>query len=188
MDLRSIVLIPVLALTFFQHPEGHSPTVQKTCAPGVSFWKLLEAVNVGYQDGRLQLDTLYAVCLPAPSRQSTSNYPYDPDSGGKLSTLVKTADGKVLNTYVWYAESIGGLWELSRYKVVGGYEAVKPLAAGSYLLEFASMTSRFTGFRFQSRWERVTIHTSPRVIVTSSKARGMSTATFITSATIRNRS
>ncbi|HEX6649570.1 MAG TPA: hypothetical protein VF075_08520 [Pyrinomonadaceae bacterium] len=148
MDLRSIVLIPVLALTFFQHQEGHSPTAQKPCAPGVSFWKLLEAVNVGYQDGRLQLDTLYAVCLPSPSRQSTSNYPYDPDSGGKLSTLVKTADGKVLNTYVWYAESIGGLWELSPYKVVGGYEAVKPLAAGSYLLEFAIDDKPFYRFPF----------------------------------------
>jgi hypothetical protein len=98
---------------------------------------LLDEVSVGYRDGRLQVGTLYAVCLPAPAQQSTSNYPYDPDGGGKLSTIVKTADGKTLNTYVWYAESIGGLWELSRYKVLGGYQAVKPLTAGNYLLEFA---------------------------------------------------
>jgi len=54
----------------------------------------------------------------------------------------------VLNTYVWYAESIGGLWELNRYKVLGGYEAVKPLAAGNYLLEFAIDDKPFYRFPF----------------------------------------
>lgn len=137
MLLRSIALIPVLAFTLFQTPDTHSPTAKTNCAPGVSFWNLLDEVRIGYTDGRLGVGRIYAVCLPTPSRQSTSNYPYDPDGGGKLSTTVKTADGKALNTYVWYAENISGLWELSRYKVVGGYEAVKPLAAGNYVLEFA---------------------------------------------------
>ena len=96
----------------------------------------------------MNINKLYAVCLPTPAQQSTSNYPYDPDGGGKLTTLVKTADGKVLNTYVWYAESIGGLWELSRYKVIGGYQTVKPLSAGSYVLEFAADDKPFTRFPF----------------------------------------
>lgn len=148
MDLRSIVLIPVLAFTLFQTPDPHSPAANKTCVPGISFWNLLEQVRIGYTDGRLSIGRLYAVCLPSPSRQSTSNYPYDPDGGGKLSTIVKTADGKVLNTYVWYAENISGLWELSRYKVVGGYEAVKPLGAGNYLLEFAIEDKPFYRFPF----------------------------------------
>lgn len=146
MNLRSIVLVMVFALFPFQ--QGHSPTAQKNCSPGISFWKLLDEVRVGYMDGRLGLGRLYAICLPPPAQVSTSNYPYDPDTGGKLSTIVKTADGKVLNTYVWYAESIGGLWELSRYKVVGGYEAVKPLPAGSYLLEFAIEDKPFYRFPF----------------------------------------
>jgi hypothetical protein len=94
------------------------------------------------------LGRLYAVCLPPPAKQSGSNYPYDPDGGGKLSTSVKTADGQTLNTYVWYAESIGGLWELSRYKVLGGYEAVKPLAPGNYVLEFAIEDKPFYRFPF----------------------------------------
>jgi hypothetical protein len=148
MHLRSLFLIPILAFTLFQEREGHSPAVQKTCTPGVSFWKLLDGVSVGYRDGRLQVGTLYAVCLPTPAQQSTSNYPYDPDGGGKLSTIIKTSDGKTLNTYVWYAESIGGLWELSRYKVVGGYQAVKPLTAGNYLLEFAIEDKPFYRFPF----------------------------------------
>jgi hypothetical protein len=148
MNPLPFVLSLILAFTTFQTPESHSPTAAKSCTPGVSFWKLLDEVRIGYTDGRLALGRMYAVCLPSPSKQSSSNYPYDPDSGGKLSTLVKSADGKVLNTYVWYAESIGGLWELSRYKVVGGFEAVKPLAAGNYLLEFAVDDKPFYRFPF----------------------------------------
>ena len=146
MDLRSIALIPVLAFTLFQTQDSHSPTAKSSCTPGVSFWNLLDEVRIGYQDGRLGIGRIYAVCLPAPVRQSASNYPYDPDGGGKLSTIVKTADGKVLNTYVWYGENISGLWELSRYKVVGGYEAVKPLPPGKYLLEFALEDKPFDRF------------------------------------------
>ena len=146
MDLRSIALIPVLAFALFQDPDTHSPTAKSTCTPGVSFWNLLDEVRIGYRDGRLGIGRVYAVCLPAPARQSASNYPYDPDGGGKLSTVVKSADGTVLNTYVWYAENISGLWELSRYKVVGGYEAVKPLTPGKYVLEFALEDKPFYRF------------------------------------------
>jgi hypothetical protein len=148
MNLHAFVLTLTLAFTLFQTPETHSPTTQKSCTPGISFWKLLDEIRIGYTDGRLALGRMYAVCLPTPSRQSSSNYPYDPDGGGKLSTLVKTADGKVLSTFVWYAESIGGLWELSRYKVLGGYETVKPLAAGNYVLEFAIEDKPFYRFPF----------------------------------------
>ena len=125
-----------------------SASAQSPCAPGVSFWKLLDAVNVGYNDGRLNVDKLYAVCLPTPARASTSNYPYDHDGGGKLSTLVRSADGKALNTYVWYAESIGGLWELSHFKVIGGDQSIKPLAPGNYMLEFAVEDKPFYRFPF----------------------------------------
>lgn len=144
------LIVPVL-LVICALSSLHGPTAQAAqapCTPGISFWKLLDAVGVGYTDGRLRIDKLYAVCLPAPAKQSTSNYPYDPDGGGKLTTLVKTADGKVLNTYVWYGENIAGLWELSRYKVMGGFESVKPLTAGNYVLEFAADDKPFTRFPF----------------------------------------
>ena len=121
---------------------------QTPCTPGISFWSLLGSVSVGYGDGRLGISKLYAVCLPQPAKPSASNYAYDPDGGGKLSTLVKSADGKLLNTYVWYAESIGGLWELSSYKVVGGAQASKPLSPGNYLLEFAIDDKPFYRFPF----------------------------------------
>lgn len=148
MNLQAFVLSLILALNLFQNPEPHSPTGVKSCSPGVSFWKLLDEVRVGYTDGKLTLGRMYAVCLPEPGKQSSSNYPYDPDGGGKLATVVKSADGKVLNTYVWYAERIGGLWELSRYKVLGGYETVKPLAPGNYMLEFAVEDKPFYRFPF----------------------------------------
>lgn len=142
-------IVPVLCLVFAFLSVTQAQTTAPPCTtPGISFWKLLDGVSIGYGDGRLSIGKLYAVCLPAPAKQSTSNYPYDPDGGGKLTTLVKTADGKLLNTYVWYAESIGGLWELSRYKVLGGYESVKPLTAGNYVLEFAANDKPFTRFPF----------------------------------------
>lgn len=148
MSPHAFVLSLVLLFTSFQTPATHTTTAQKPCTPGMSFWKLLDEVRVGYRDGRLNMGRMYAVCLPTPTKQSSSNYPYDPDGGGKLSTVVKTTDGQTLNTYVWYAESIGGLWEMSRYKVVGGYEALKPLAAGNYLLEFAIDDKPFYRFPF----------------------------------------
>ena len=149
MRRKSFATVALLALLAFAPPARAQAQQQQPCvAPGISFWKLLDAVGVGYGDGRLYINTLYAVCLPTPARPSSSNYPYDPEGGGKLTTVVKTADGKVLNTFVWYAESIGGLWELSRYKVVGGYESVKPLAAGNYALEFAVEDKTFYKFPF----------------------------------------
>lgn len=142
-------LTPATALALLLAPAARAQNAPAPCvAPGVSFWSLLDSVGVGHADGRLNVGRLYAVCLPQPTRASASNYPYDPEGGGRLSTLVKTADGRVLNTYVWYAESIGGLWEMSRYKVVGGHEAIKPLAAGSYLLEFAVEDKPFYRFPF----------------------------------------
>lgn len=129
-------------------PSVRAQNAPPACQPGISFWSLPGAVSVRYTDGRLNVEKLYAVCLPTPARQSGSHYPYDPDAGGKLSMAVKSADGRMLTTYVWYAESISGLWELSRYKVVGGYEAVQPLGAGNYVLEFAVEEKPFYRFPF----------------------------------------
>jgi len=122
--------------------------IQTACSPGITFGSLLGSVRVGYGDGRLQVDRLYAVCLPEPARKSKTNFGYEPDDGGLLQMRVRNAGGQVLNTYVWYAERISGLWELSRYKVVGGFESVKPLAAGSYTLEFAADERPFARFAF----------------------------------------
>jgi len=116
------------------------------CSAGVSFWSLLGAVDVGYADGHLRMDKLYAVCLPVPKMSSSTNYAYSPDDGGKLTTIVKSADGQVLDTYVWYVENISGLWELSQYKVLGG--ATKQLAAGHYTLEFQADGAPFYRFAF----------------------------------------
>ena len=138
-------LATLIALWLLPAPAANA---QASCLPGITFGSLLGSLRVGYGDGRLQVERLYAVCLPAPARQSRTNYPYEPDDGGILSMRVKSADGQLLNTYVWYAQRIGTIWELSRYKIVGGYEAVKPLAAGDYLLEFAADEKIFSRLAF----------------------------------------
>lgn len=145
---RKIFSATLLLVSVICIKTVHAQTPDAPCIPGISFWNLLDSVSVGYVSGRLSIDRVYAPCLPAPAKQSTSNYAYDPDVGGKLTTVVKTADGKALNTYVWYASRIGGLWELSRYKVIGGHQEVKPLTAGSYVLEFAANDKPFYRFPF----------------------------------------
>ena len=117
----TLLLFTLLSVAVVQAQPAQTP-----CTPGVSFWSLLDAVEVGYADGRLHIGKLYAVCLPAPAKRSTSAYEYDPDAGGKLTTVVKSADGKIINTYVWYGHNITSLWELSSYKVLGGHQAGGP--------------------------------------------------------------
>jgi hypothetical protein len=136
------------ALATLSIPLAPVAYAQSPCTPGITFGSLLGSVRVGYGDGRLSVERLYAVCLPQPARQSRSNFGYEPDDGGLLAMRVKTADGQLLNTYMWYAERIGGIWEMGRYKVVGGYESVKPLAAGDYVLEFAADDKLFQKFAF----------------------------------------
>jgi len=118
----------------------------QTCTPGITFGSLIGSVRIGYGDGRLMVDRLYATCLPRPARQSRTNFGYEPDDGGLLAMRVKRADGQELNTYMWYAERISTIWEMSRYKVVGGYESVKPLSPGDYVLEFAADDKPFQRF------------------------------------------
>ena len=124
------------------------PNVAAPCTPGISFWSLLGAVDIGSTDARLHIDKLYAVCLPTPNAPSNSNYAYSPDEGGKLATIVKDAEGRTLATYIWYGENISGLWELSSYKVLGGVDGTKPLGAGKYVLEFTADGTPFYGFPF----------------------------------------
>ncbi|HLL69906.1 MAG TPA: hypothetical protein VK363_00655 [Pyrinomonadaceae bacterium] len=149
MSPHKTLLVAAFVLVMLSARVAHAQkTVETNCAPGVTFASLLNSVKIGYTDGRLSLDRLYAVCLPQPVRQSASNYPYDPEGGGKFSTVIKRADGQTLGTYVWYAESIGGLWELSRYKIVGGAQSLKPLSQGAYVLEFAIEDKLFYRFPF----------------------------------------
>ena len=109
---------------------------QGACQPRVRVKTLLDSLQVGGR-GALSIGKLYAECLPEPVRRSQGNYGYNPYDGGKLSAVLKASNGQPLNTYVFYAEKITSMWEISRYEVVGGPQAVKPLAVGSYSLDFA---------------------------------------------------
>jgi hypothetical protein len=122
-----------------------SGLAQGGCEPRVDMGALLNNVHVS---GSLYIGSLYARCLPKPVKVSSSNFEYNPYDGGKLSTVLKSSSGQVLNTFVWYGHNVQSLWELSRYEVVGGAAAVKKLMPGSYSLEFAVEDKVFQKFPF----------------------------------------
>lgn len=62
--------------------------------------------------------------------------------------MLKASNGQAVNTFVFYGDKVTTMWELSRYEVVGGPEALKPLAVGSYTLDFAIEDKVFQRFPF----------------------------------------
>jgi hypothetical protein len=115
------------------------------CQPQVDMGSLLSNISVS---GGLSVGRLYAICLPVPSKKSQTSYEYHPYDGGKFSSVLKSADGQTINTFVWYGEQITGLWELSRYEIVGGANSLKKLNNGKYTLEFALEDKVFQTFPF----------------------------------------
>ena len=140
---RSAKLVLLLALTL--SPAAFGSAQDRACEPRVETSSLLSSVDV---NSFLNIKQFYARCLPMPAKKSKTAYEYHPYDGGKFSTTLKTANGQAINTYVWYGENIQSLWEMSRYEVVGGPEAVKKLSPGNYILEFAIEDKVFQKFPF----------------------------------------
>jgi hypothetical protein len=115
------------------------------CEPRIDTGALLNSVNVR---GALYIDSLYARCLPKPAKVSSTSFEYNPYDGGKLTAVLKDKGGQMLNTFVWYGHNVQSLWELSRYEIVGGIQALKKLVPGSYSLEFAVEDKVFQKFPF----------------------------------------
>lgn len=142
-----IIVFKTLILIFVMSFSSISNFAQNTdCKPQIDTGSLLN--NVKVNGGFVYIDKLWATCLPMPARQSQTNYEYHPYDGGKLSTVLKSADGQTINTFVWYGEKISGLWELSRYEIVGGDKAQKKVNNGNYKLEFAIEDKVFQTFPF----------------------------------------
>src|SRR6185436_4271055 len=119
--------------------------VAQGCEPKIDMGALLNNVRVS---GALYIDSLYARCLPKPSKASSSNFEYNPYDGGKLSSVLKDKNGQVVNIFVWYGHNVQSLWEMERYEIVGGAQALKKLAPGGYTLEFAIEDKTFQKFPF----------------------------------------
>src|SRR5664279_2471374 len=100
-DLVMRTIVAALFLfALFASATAAEQKIATPCTPGISFWSLLGALDVGYTDGRLRINKLYAVCLPEPKTPSDSNYAYSSESGGKLTTVIRNAQGEVVNTFV----------------------------------------------------------------------------------------
>jgi hypothetical protein len=138
---RSLVCLAVFVLT----PLVVLAQPPANCKPSIDTASLLSGVDVS---GVLHINRLYARCLPMPAKKSATAYEYHPYDGGKFSTTLKNAAGQTINTFVWYGENILSLWEMSRYEIVGGSQALKKLEPGAYTLEFAVEDNVFERFPF----------------------------------------
>src|SRR5262249_11465746 len=146
--MKKLITVSILIISISTTSQiGSAQNDKAPCTPNLAVAKLLDGLRISDR-GYLSIGEIYAYCLPKPVRESSSNYPYDPDDGGKLSTVLKKADGTVLNTFVWYAENVSTIWVMSSYKTVGGNKALKPLEPGNYQLEFAVEDKPFYRFNF----------------------------------------
>jgi hypothetical protein len=136
-----LVLLSTVLLTCLSSIDAQTAK----CEPHIDVSALLTNVDV---NGSLQMSKFYARCLPMPARKSSSAYEYHPYDGGKFSSTLKSSSGQAINTFVWYGENIQSLWEMSRYEVIGGSQAIKKLEPGKYVLEFAVEDKVFQTFPF----------------------------------------
>jgi hypothetical protein len=139
---KSLILMSFMTFNSF---SSFAQTKNTDCQAQVDMGSLLNNISV---NGGLSVGRLYATCLPMPVKKSQTSYEYHPYDGGKFSSVLKSADGQTINTFVWYGEQITGLWELSRYEIVGGANSLKKLTNGNYTLEFALEDKVFQTFPF----------------------------------------
>jgi hypothetical protein len=142
---KTIISKSLILLSFVTFNSVSGLARNGDCQPQVDMGSLLNNLSV---NGGLSVGRLYATCLPVPSKKSQTSYEYHPYDGGKFSSVLKSANGETINTFVWYGEQITGLWELSRYEIVGGANSLKKLNNGNYTLEFAIEDKVFQTFPF----------------------------------------
>ena len=79
MDWTKFLFAVCITILLLDHRMTFSQQSPSNCKPGVTFGSLLASVGIGYTDGRLNMDRLYAICLPTPEKPGESVYTYNPD-------------------------------------------------------------------------------------------------------------
>jgi hypothetical protein len=106
------------------------------------FSTVLNGVKLQHANGMLRLDSIQAVFLPTPN--DSNYYPYNPNDGGKLWTILRTADGTELFRLDWYADPLKlPFWLLDSYNTsdlatgeTDNSEWLDMARPGDYVLDF----------------------------------------------------
>ena len=118
----------VMALTSLGRAQDQYP-------PGLMFSTLLN--GVGLDKDALKMEQIQAVFLPKPAGPTKSVYPYNPDDGGKLHTVIRKKDGTQLDRAAWFAENLKTVyWLMNSYKLDSGELQAKLAGEGEYVLDF----------------------------------------------------
>lgn len=112
--------------------------------PGILYSSLLTGFIL-HPNGNLTLDGVSATFLPQLPMSPKGHVPYNPFDGGNLQTIIKSADGRVVETLRWFAKPMNNpFWLLSSFQP-GPFVKMTP---GDYIAEFLVEGKTFYRFPF----------------------------------------
>lgn len=126
---RSSLFLLVSVLLFSHGAFSQRPT----CDPVLNPDSVLTAVRV---DGVFSMGTFSLDCRPGTEPGWSGPSVYHPYNGKRFETHLKNSSGRTINTFVWYGRLASWRIEMDRYEIEGGREALKPVAPGSYTVDF----------------------------------------------------
>lgn len=154
---RSSLLLLVSAALLVHGAYSQRPT----CDPVLNPDSVLSAVKV---DGVLSIGTFSLDCRPGTEPGSSGPSVYHPYNGKKFETQLKNSSGRTMNTFVWYGRLASWRIEMNRYEIEGGRGALKPLAPGSYTVDFVDEGRTIYKFPFTVKTKESADKFNPRTL------------------------
>jgi hypothetical protein len=118
-------------------------------APTIMYSNLLNGVKLDHKTGRFRIDTMNALFLPKPVRESKMIYKYNPKDGGKLDAILRRGSTDVATFHFYGQERKAPTWTLNSNELDGGaahdFNLKQP---GDYSLEFQIEGKPFQRFDF----------------------------------------
>ncbi len=119
-----LVSVLLSAQTYSQRP---------TCDPVMNVDSVLNAVKAG---GGFGMSSFWVDCRPGTEPGVSGRSEYHPYNGKKFETHLMSSNGATINKFVWYGRLASWRIEFDRYEIEGGRDALKPVGAGSYVIDF----------------------------------------------------
>jgi hypothetical protein len=131
--------------------SAHTPTNASAQAgqdskypPGILYSSLLTGFIL-HPNGNMTMDKVSATFLLQPPPSTKTDRPYNPYDGGKLETVIKSTDGRVVETMKWFARPMNNPFWLLESHLPSPFVKMTP---GTYVAEFMLEGKLFYRFPF----------------------------------------